>query len=373
MADIGLPKIDILFKGLGVSAVQRGSKGTAVLIVKDDTDKTFTFARYTSAADLTTSESAKYTAENLGYIKDCLEGTPKEIVVARMNATAVNPETMDGLLAELLTAIKGQVPMNCWIAMAGANQSETDAIVSFVKSSVKNDKKRYKTIVYKATTSDDMHIHNLTNEKVEVNGSAVEVSGKEAIPFLLGLYAGLSLNMSVIAKPLQKFKSVKEPANLEAAVNAGELVLHNDEGEVRVARGVNSLVTTGEGITDDMKFTLIVEVMDLMFSDIFTTWKRFYKGKYKNHLDNQMLLIGAINAYFETLENESLLDPNFENKVGISIEKQRLANIPKYGAEEVATWDDNKVMQMTVGTDVFLKGNVKILNAMEDFALEIDM
>ena len=45
----------------------------------------------------------------------------------------------------------------------------------------------------------------------------------------------------------------------------------------------------------------------------------------------------------------------------------------KYGEEEVATWDDNKIMEMTVGTNVFLAGNVKILNAMEDFDFEITM
>ena len=30
MADIGLPKLDIIFKGLGVSAIQRGTSGVAI-------------------------------------------------------------------------------------------------------------------------------------------------------------------------------------------------------------------------------------------------------------------------------------------------------------------------------------------------------
>ncbi|WP_353096234.1 phage tail sheath C-terminal domain-containing protein [Tissierella praeacuta] len=355
MADIGMPKIDIIFKGLGASAVQRSSGGrTAVLIIKDNTDSTFTFVEYRGVDDLTKEEQEKYTPENVKYIKDALEGSPKKLVIARLGETEE--------LTDLLKAIKGKVEMNCWIGIADATTEETNDLVSFIKSSVKDDKKRYKALVYKATSSDDMHVVNLTNEDAE-----------GYLPYLLGYLAGLSLDMSSIAKPLQKLKSVEEPADLGEAINKGEFILYNDEGEVRVTRGVNSLVTTGQGITDDMKFILIVEVMDMIYTDIYTTWKNFYKGKYKNSLDNQMLLIGAINSYFKALANDLILDPNFENKTRVDVEKQRLANIPKYGAEEVSTWDDNKVMEMTVGTNVFLAGNTKILNAMEDFEFEIAM
>lgn len=359
MADIGMPRIDIIFKGLGASAVQRSSGGrTAVLIIKDDTVNDFKFAEYRGIEDLTTEEQEKYTPENAQYIKDALEGTPKKLVVARMAEPVLEGESG---LTDLLNQIKGKVEMNCWIGMAGATTAETDDLVSFIKSSVLNDKKRYKALVYKATMADDMHIVNLTNKGED-----------KSIPYLLGYLAGLSLDMSAIAKPL-KLESVIEPEDLDEAINNGEFILYNDEGEVRVARGINSLVTTGQGITDDMKFILIVEVMDMIYTDIYTTWKRFYKGKYKNSLDNQMLLIGAINSYFKAFANDLILDPNFENKARIDVEKQRLANIPKYGEEEVATWDDDKVMEMTVGTNVYLAGNTKILNAMEDFDFEIAM
>ena len=365
MADLGMPKIEIIFKGLGVSAVQRGSKGVAVLIIKDDTDKTFTFKEYRSIEDLTSEELLKYTEENITYIKDVLEGSPKKLVIARMDN--------DGVLADLLKAVKGKVEMNCWIGMADATAEETNDLVSFIKTSVKNDKKRYKGLVYKATSSDDMHIVNFTNEKVIFKDNRGEQDGGKASPWLLGYFAGLSLDMSAIAKPLQKFEAVEEPEDLDEAINKGEFILYNDEGEVRVVRGITSLVTTGQGITDDMKFILIVEVMDMIYTDIYTTWKNFYKGKYKNYLDNQMLLIGAINSYFKEIANELLLDPNFSNKAMIDIEQQRLVNISKYGEEEVSTWDDDKVMEMTVGTNVFLDGNIKILNAMEDFKFKIDM
>ncbi len=375
MADIGMPLISIIFKGLGASAVQRSSGGrTAVLIIKDDTDTTFTFAEYRGIDDLTTEEQAKYTPENVQYIKDALEGTPKKLVVARMAEPAVDGESS---LTDLLKAIKGKVEMNCWIGIASDEQGDHDDLVTFVKAAAKDDKKRYKALVYDATTSDDTHIVNFTNEKVtfkdESRGEDGEVAGHEVIPYLLGVLAGLSLDMSLIAITLEKLESVEEPEDLEDAINDGELVLFNDEGEVKVARGINSLTTTGQGVTDDMKFILIVEVMDLIYTDIYTTWKKFYKGKFKNSLDNQMLLIGAINSYFKALASDMLLDPSFDNKAEVDIGKQRLANVSKYGEAVVDAWDDNKAMQMTVGTNVFLSGGVKILNAMEDFTFDIYM
>ncbi|WP_432408558.1 phage tail sheath C-terminal domain-containing protein [Wukongibacter sp. M2B1] len=365
MADIGLPKIDIVFKGLGTSAVQRGSKGTAVLIIKDDTDNTFTFAEYASAGDLTSTEEAKYTADNLQYIKDCLEGIPLKLIVARMDTI--------GTLTDLFTDIKGKAPMNCWIGIAEGAVADHDALVSFVKSSNTNDNKRYKAFVHNATTTDDMHVVNFININVKFSDSRGSQTGEKAVAYLMGYLAGLSLDISSIAKTLDKFESVTEPSDIEGDVNTGKFVLYNDEGDVRVARGVNSLVTTSQDITDDMKFILIIEVMDLIYSDIFTTWKNFYKGKYKNYLDNQMLLIGAINTYFKALATDLLLDPEYDNKTTVDIETQRSANVTTYGEETVSSWDDNKVMQMTVGTNVYLNSNIKILNAMEDFQFSIYM
>lgn len=366
MANIGLPKFSLIFKGLGKSAVERGSKGVAVLIIKDSTDKTFTFAEYTSTDDLTSTEIAKYAGENLQYINDVLEGNPLKLIVARMDK--------DGVLVDLLALIKGKTARNCWIAMADSTQAETDALVNFVKSENKNNKKRYKAFVYKATSSDDQHIINFTTNKITfADTSRGTQIGIKAVPYFLGYLAGLPLSMSSIAKALTKFTSVEEPVNLETAINNGEFVLMNDEGKVRVARGVTSLVTTGEGITDDFKYILITEVMDLIFCDIYTTWGNYYKGKWKNNGDNQALLIGAINDYFDTLELENLLDENFENIASVDIKAQRIANYTKYGQDVVSKWTDNYAKEMTVGTNVYLKANVRILNAMEDISFIITM
>ncbi|MEC1757379.1 phage tail sheath C-terminal domain-containing protein [Schinkia azotoformans] len=363
MANIGLPNISIVFKGIGASAVQRGSRGIALLIVKEDVESSTEFAEYTSIDDLTTEESAKYTATNVQYIKDVLKGTPSKVIVAKMLSF--------GVLADILPKIKGK--KFDWIGIAEGTTAEQTELASWIKSTNSSDNKTYKAVTYKATTTDDKQIVNFTNTDVTFKDSRGKVTGDKFVARLIGFLAGLPLTMSAIAKTFDDVESVTEPADLETAINNGEFVLFNDDGQTRVARGINSLKTTGEGVTDDMKYILVVEVMNLIYNDIYNTWKQFYKGKYKNNLDNQFLLIDSINSYFEALENDNLLDDEFDNKCFIDIEAQRLANIPKYGQDVVDSWDADKIMQMTFGTNVYLSGSVKILNAMEDFSMKINM
>lgn len=365
MANIGLPKLNIVFKGLGVSAVQRGEKGVAVLIVKDNTDISPDFKTYRTLADMTETEIAKYTETNVQFIKDCLEGVPSRVIVVKMPT--------DGTLTEILPQVKAISPRNCWIGIASEATGDHSELATWVKSENVNNKKAYKTMVYKVTNPDCEAVVNLANEFIAFNDERSGQAGDKAIPYLLGFFAGLPLTMSGIGKPLSKFVSVIAPADIEGAINDGKLVLYSEDSKVKIARAVNSLVTTGQDVTDDMKFILIVEAMHLIYSDIYDTWNDNYKGRYKNFADNQLLLVGAINSYFEGLENDLILDPNFENKTSIDVEAQRRANVPKFGEEIVNAWDNKKAMTMTTGTNVFLKANLKILNAFEDLNFNICM
>lgn len=361
MADIKRPSFEFIFKGLGVSAFLRGQKGYLGLIVQETGLTAPNYAVYTSVADLTSTESAKWSSENLEFIKDALEGTPKKLYVFKAQV----------LPADTFNIIKGVVPRNCWLAFAKCSTSDTDALVSWVKSQNLNENKRYKAFTFKPTSSDDAAIVKFTNANVVFADSRGKKTGDVAVSYLAGYLAGLSLDMSAIAKPLTKFVSVEEPNDIDAAITGGEFVLINDEEQVRVARGVNSLVTTGQDVTDDFKYILVKEVMDLIFTDIYDTWNKYYKGKYKNSADNQALLFGAMGAYFDGLEIDNILDPNFDNKIEVDIEQQRLANIPKYGKDEVDSWSDDKAKEMTVATYVFGTGNLKILNTMEDIKIKV--
>lgn len=360
---IGLPKIDIIFKGIGASAIKRGTRGAAALILKDDTEGVPT-KYYKTIEDFGTDEQKKFTSENQQLIKDAFEGTPLKLYVFKI--------TTEGNTEDTLKKIGGIIPRNCWIGTTDATIQKS--LVTWVKAKNKNDYKRYKVIAHKEVGADDMHIVNFTNEKVTwADEKRGEVTGNLIIPYLLGFLAGISINMSAIAFELTKFKSVIEPDEVETKIGAGEFILINDEGIVKVARAVNSLATTGQDVTEAMCHINTIEKMDLIYCDVLETWNRSYKGKYPNILNNQMLLISAINGYYKELARNYILDPNFENISMVDVEKQRIENYPKYGQDIVDGWDDLKVRQMTVGTNVFLKSKIKISGIMEEFTLPIYM
>ncbi|WP_163468472.1 phage tail sheath C-terminal domain-containing protein [Fusobacterium sp. IOR10] len=361
----GLPELEIIFKALGASAVKRGDRGTAVLIVVDDTSNGagVVMDKIISIADLTTKMQDHYTESSIRYIKDALLGTPRELLVFKM--------ATEGVLADTLKLVSGRIPRNCWVAIASQNKDHQNDLVSWGASQEKNNFKKYKILSYKAIVTDNQHIINLTNEKVVFSDSRGEQNGIEAVSYLMGYLAGLPLTMSAIAKDLTLFSSVSEIDDLNEAISNGEFILFNDEGKVKVARGVNSLKTLGEGISNDMSFINTIEKMDLIFCDIYSTWNKYYKGRYSNDLDNQMIFISAVNGYFKLVAIDKILDPKFDNRAVIDITAQRIANYSKFGEEVVKEWTDTKAMEMTVGTKIFLTTLIKIPGIMESILFPI--
>lgn len=92
----------------------------------------------------------------------------------------------------------------------------------------------------------------------------------------------------------------KTTAEMDEAINKGELILYHDGEKVKVARAVNSLVTTTKEKGGSFKKIKIVDAMHMIHDDIKKTAEDSYLGKYANSYDNKCLLITAIQAYLLT-------------------------------------------------------------------------
>ena len=127
---------------------------------------------------------------------------------------------------------------------------------------------------------------------------------------------------------------------------------------------VNSLTTTnGSTLTEDMKYVETVEAMDMMRDDITKAFRDEYLGNYRNSLNNQMLLISAINYYFLQLAQQDILDPEHANRASIDVAAQRSAWVGS-GKSEAESWDDATVRSNPFKRNVYLSGDVKILGSM---------
>ena len=384
---IGLPNVQVIFKGLANTAVVRSSRGVACLILKDNTGlevlASKTKKEKSTEEDIkvmsvieqdkivkeykgfTEVESAEYTTENYKIIEDVFLTDIAKLFVIKIP----NEKTFDDIKPFINREIN-------WIAYIGETADEQKKLADFVKLENKTRTKRLKAICYnlQEAEADDMHIVNFVNESV-TKADGTSLIGYKYLGRLLGVLAGCGMDMSVTYTILSDLKGVKEIGDTEAineAIGKGKFVLINDDDGVRIARGVNSLQTNDKEHTEDMKYITIVEAMDLMYEDIVNTFKKVYLGQFKNSYDNQVLFMSAINSYFRDLAKEEILDPNYNNTTFVDVEKQREIWISN-GKVEAQNWSDIEVKNNTFRTNVYLQSNVKFLNAMEDLLFIVNM
>lgn len=365
---INLPQINITFKQLVSSFIERSERGNVILIVKDDTDKTFTTKVYNQQTDLD-ADKALYTADNYAYVSDCFLGKPNKVTVIRIDAT-------EGVFADALDIVRGLEIGWMGTVEGTSTQADQDALVTFVKAQRAN-KKNFKCAVFSPTTPpNDKGVVVLENAHVTFNDSRGEETGDKAIPTLIGCLAGANVMKGTTYIVLSNLASVEEPADVSAAINSGKLVLINDDADVKIGVGINSLTDPPEGSSDpeaenDESYIEIVEAEDMIQDDIMKAFKSGYLGVLKNSLNNQMLFINEVNTYFDGLESIEVLDGEYDNKADVDVSEQKAAW--QSTGLDVSQMTDAQIRALTYKRNMYLAGDVKILFAMENLNFGITM
>ncbi|MBN1079269.1 phage tail sheath C-terminal domain-containing protein [Clostridium botulinum] len=355
------PNIDIAFKQKATSSINKSERGIAILILKNDETKDC--PKYAVYKEITEFEKVKnkYSEVNQKAITDVFTFPPAKVVV-------VNADTVTNALIE----IEKNIPTG-WITITNGSAEDFTTLISWIKSK-ESAKKTYKAITFKSTVTDCKHIVNFTNTKVTFVDSRDEADAVQYLPSLLGIlaYCGGN-NKSCTYFKCTNLKSVEGFSNIDAELAKGDLVLFNDTKYVRICQGINTLITLdGEKATEDMQFIETVECMDMIQDDIRDVFKETYLGPYKNKLNNQMLLISAINGYLKELANNSILDDEYDNVTSINVNAQRDAWLAS-GKVEASEWDNAKVKNSTFKRDVFLLGDIKILGSMTNLKFDISL
>lgn len=105
------PTIDINFKQLATTLIERSERGTAILLLNDSTKKGVTTKIYKTIADI---DESLYTAVNLKHIKSCMAYAPYEVVVISSDSNSFSTYASEILKAR----------STGWIAAAGAGNEE---------------------------------------------------------------------------------------------------------------------------------------------------------------------------------------------------------------------------------------------------------
>lgn len=355
---MGLPEINIEFVGKAETAVKRSQLGIVALILKDATQTADTVI-YKSVEEV---ETTGWSAENLDLIQKTFMGTPSKVIIERLDSTAIDYNAA-------LTRLNNK-RFN-YLAIPEIESDETTLISTWIKTKRDNQKKTFKAVLPNAE-ADHEGIINFTTSGIKVGEK--EYTTAEYTARIAGILAGLPFTRSSTYFELNEIDSITEIEDPDKAVDNGELILINDGENIKIGRGVNSLTTTKVDSptsekTEDFKSIRVVEAMDMIKDDIRTTFDTQYVGKVNNIYDNQVLFITSVNTYFAGLAADEILDPNAVNKASISIEKQRAAW--ESVSVDTTDWDDQKVKETSFKRNVFLAGNVKIVDAMEDLDFDI--
>lgn len=363
MAKIGLPQIDIEFIQKAVSAIDRSERGIALILCIDEKASAVTKKVYCYETEIVADD---YSADNLAAIKRAfLVPVNKVYVIAAPTGSELSDFTdaMEGLKFNYVCCLE-----------TGLQQELANYIIT------KNEKskgKKYVAVVAGATTADSKYIINIKNSSVHDVDADATVPMVDYLPRITSILANLPMNRSCTYYELEDIDEVDTSfitteKDIDSWIGDGYLVLFKDEDVIKIARGVNSLTTFTSTDSEDMRKIIIVESMNLMLQDIYETFKNSYVGKYKNSYDNQCLFISAVNTYFRQLAKEEILDPNYNNVSYVDVEAQRDAWL-SIGKTEALDWDENTVKNMTYKSYIFLAGQVKILDAIEDLKFKITM
>lgn len=259
-----------------------------------------------------------------------------------------------------------------YLVIPEIEESDVLTIATWIKTLRTTKDKKVKAVLPNCA-ADNEGVVNFTNTKITTADGTFTAA--QYCSRIAGIICGTPMTISCTFAPLSEVLDCDKYTldQMDTKIGNGELFVMYDGEKFKIARGVNSFVTTTESKGIDFKKIKLVDAMDMIHDDIKKTTNDSYIGKYANSYDNKCLLLTAIGGYFDTLETEGILDPDNTNscEINLNAQKNYLISNGDYTSEELAAMKDLAIKKLNTRDQVFLKAGIKILDAIEDFDLEI--
>lgn len=371
---MGEPSIEIVFKQAGITAIKRGERGVVVLILKDTMPSSYSNPIKMETIDEIPKTLSDFNKEQIKLAMIGYQNPPKQVIAYVEAADATDYSKSQNYLE----TIKWDYVAIPSMGLTVDGKVDTDAnttlraneFATWIKQ-LRSTKGIKVKAVLPHCPADSEGIINFSTDNIKT--ASKTYTAAEYCSRIAGMLAGTPLTISATFAPLPEVVDVPhlKKEERDAAVDAGRLILFNDGKKVKIDRAVNSFVTTIENKGEDFKKVKIVDIMDLIYDDIKTTAEDNYIGKYPNDYDHKCLLITAINGYFEGLELDGLLDSSIQgqNKSEIDIEAQKV--YLKSQGTDISAFKDQEIKEINTGSQVFLRGQAIILDAIEDIKFQI--
>ena len=358
---MGLPEILITFKQKASNAISRSSRGMVAVLLQDDTTEQF----LTPCTRWKDVKAAEWTEENLKTLKLVFKGGPKQVLIVRILRT-------EGSL-DLGQTLKEIMHINIdYLCYPGYLKKDLGILRDFIAEAYEKGKKI--KAVLPNTEADDMHIINLSTEYVTAKWldeeEPVTYTTAEYCCRIAGILAGLPLTQSCTYYVLDEIVDADVPEDPDKEIDGGKLIIVFDGEHYKIGRGVTSLQTTDEQRPESYKKIKIVEGMDVIRHDIFSTYENDYVGKVVNSYDNKQMFAGAVNNYLRAMQN-SVLNAEAENMVEVSAEGNR-GYLEEHGTD-TTDMTEQELKEADTGSYMYLEGTCTFLDAAEDLNLNMSM
>lgn len=383
---MGAPSMDIQFIERAITAVTRGERGIVLLWVKDSLPAAAVNPATIILSSDIPSGLSDTTVEQIKLAMIGYTNAPKKVLVYGMGISEDAETVAVDAGYKKAMEVSETVKFDYLAIPTVETDGKTQEVASWVKSMRDNKRKKIKAVLPKIEADHEGIINFTTDRNVktetvtEKNGTktAVDIvyTAEQYCARIAGLIAGTPLTFACTYAPLTELSDCTRLTDIDTPVDNGEFIVFYDGEKVKVVRGVNSFVTTADGKGDSFKKIKIVEAMDMINDDIIKTAQDSYLGKYANSYSNKCLLISAISGYFAQLKRDGII-----SSYSVSLDAEAIrtylkskglkATLEDGTIKEVDECSDEEIITADTGTFVFLTGNVKILDAIEDIKMPI--
>jgi len=272
--------------GMTVTAKWGGTRGNdlkvAILTNADDATKvdvvtylgTMEVDRQTVPAD---SGSANLKDNNFVTFGEAETLTPTSATAL----TGGSNGTVDGTAySNFLNAI--EVEAFNVIGYPGTDETIKALIAAFVKRLRYDNGVKIVGVLYQYD-GDDIGLINVKNGVILADGTTI--TGDKAVAWVAGASAGAEVNESLTNVAYDGAVDVDikyTKSQYEAAIQNGEFAFYADNGKARVLTDINSLVTFGDGVSEDWTSNRVVRVMDGWANDVARIFGERYIGTVTN-------------------------------------------------------------------------------------------
>ena len=354
---MAMPEINILFKTLAKTASIRSARGVACIVVKDSAVE----GKYVYTREKQITQS--YDDDNLSLVKEAFNkyGVTKLVVYAI--------DKTGGTLADALNNLK-KVEINYLACNFALEENDVTLLKQFKETRVKNNMDLQ---IIANVAADDEYFINFASTGISVNGSAIEPH--RFMCKLAFILASIPQTESATYYVLDDVTAVNELENEDEAVEQGKLFITFDGEKYKLSRAVNSKTTLAANEKKDLKKIKITEGKIIVKGDIYKVFRDKYIGKCNNDYNDRLSLVSEINRYLTNLAYEGILNIDYDNHVELDVQAMRdyMETEVDTDTSDMKDIDVLKDVEGLCGSKVFIKGQVRFIDAMEDITLVLYM